>query len=94
MSITNELRQMIVALARDRKRRGLPFDEPKVWNPEHVENPSNNLKLPMTNEQAWDFIATKLEEGHDVAEVELDTPPNTTGYVMKIQLGERISYFT
>lgn len=77
----------MAVLARDRKRRGLPLNEPKAWDPGHVKNPSSNLKLPMTNEQAWDFIATKLEEGHDVEEVELDMPPNTTGYVMKVQLG-------
>ena len=35
---------------------------------------------------AWDLIASKLEEGHEVEAVQLREPPGRTGYVMKIEL--------
>lgn len=39
-----------------------------------------------TDPGAWDFIATKLEEGHPVEVIPMKKPPNSTGYVMKICL--------
>ena len=45
-----------------------------------------SLDSHFTSGGAWEFIATKLEEGHSVEVVELQKPPGKKGYVMKIDL--------
>lgn len=40
-----------------------------------------------TRDSCWEFILEKLVEGHEIEEVELDKPPGSKGYVMKIDIG-------
>ena len=51
-----------------------------------VRNPFGALDDYFTDVAAWDLIASKLEEGHEVEAVQLREPPGRTGYVMKIEL--------
>ena len=39
-----------------------------------------------TDAGAWELIASRLEQGHDVEAVKLRKPAGGTGYVMKIML--------
>ena len=48
--------------------------------------PPTALDDYFTDAAAWDLIASKLEEGHEVEPVQLREPPGRTGYVMKIEL--------
>ena len=59
---------------------------PTEWKPWEVRNPGGSLDSHFTGGGAWEFIATKLEEGHSVEVVELQKPPGKKGYVMKIDL--------
>ena len=74
----------MVASARDRRRRIVGHNEPSRWHPGTVLSPRS--ELPMSSSDAWELIATKLEEEHEVEVVELRQPPQRTGYVMKVQL--------
>ena len=47
-------------------------------------NPASGLVF--TDFSAWDLIASRLEDGHDVEVMTLDVPRGATGYVMKIEL--------
>lgn len=54
-------------------------------------NPASGLGLSFTDAGftdagAWDLIASRLEDGHDVEVMTLDVPRGATGYVMKIEL--------
>ena len=59
---------------------------PTDWRPGQVRNPPGSLDGYFSEGAAWDFIATMLEQGHEVEDVELRKPPGKTGYVMKIEL--------
>ena len=51
-----------------------------------MRNPVSELDAPFTDSGAWDLIAARLEDGHDVEVITLDNPRGKTGYVMKIEL--------
>ena len=59
---------------------------PTDWRPRQVRNPSGILDTHFTDAAAWEFIASKLEDGHPVDIVELRKPAGGTGYVMKIDI--------
>lgn len=44
------------------------------------------LYTHFTDAAAWDFVASRLEEGEEVEVIELNRPKGAKGYVMKIQL--------
>lgn len=48
-------------------------------DPDHGNN-------PFTNHGAWELVASKIENGHQVEIIELEKPKGKTGYVMKIRL--------
>ena len=81
-----QIRKQLVALIKQRKRvTDWSKERPNDWRPTQVTHPSSGL--PFTPNGAWQFIEEKLEEGHLLEEVILDTPPGKKGYVMKINLG-------
>ena len=86
MSINDSIRRKLVSLARQPRRRETRFEKerPTRWNPRQVRNPEGGL--PFTNPGAWDLIASKTENGHQVEIVELQKPKGATGYVMLIEL--------
>jgi hypothetical protein len=51
-----------------------------------VPNPDGLLFSHYHDDSAWELIASRLEEGHEVETIILDQPPGKTGYVMKIDL--------
>ena len=61
-------------------------DRPTDWRPGQVRNPNGILDTHFTDAAAWEFIASRLEDGHPVEIVELRKPAGATGYVMKIDI--------
>ena len=88
MSIDDSTRRQLAVLARRPRARqtGFSSSRPTEWQPQQVRNPTGGLDAPFTDSGAWDFIASKIENGHDIEVVELRKPVGATGYVMKIEL--------
>ena len=91
MSVGDETRRQLVSLARQPRKRNAKFsrDRPTDWRPHQVLNPDAALGPPhdmFTDAGAWELIASRLEQGHDVEDVKLRKPAGGTGYVMKIML--------
>lgn len=82
------IRHQLLVLARRPTARITDFSQsrPTDWRPGQVRNPKGSLDGYFTDAAAWDLIASKLEEGHEVEEIEMRQPPGKTGYVMKIEL--------
>lgn len=87
-SISVETRRQLALLARRSHARKTAFSpqQPTEWRPFEVRRPEGGFSPYFTDGAAWELIADKLEEGHEVEVVELRKPPGATGYVMKIQL--------
>ena len=85
MSIDDSTRHQLVVLARRPRSRDTKFsaERPTEWRPHEVRN--STVDLPFTNSAAWELIASRLEDGHDVKVVTLDNPRGKPGYVMKIR---------
>jgi hypothetical protein len=85
LEISAETRVELVRRARDKKLRTFEFDpdEPVVWKPTEVLNPS--CDLPFTDISAWHFIADQIEAGCSVEVVILRKPPDELGYEMRFQ---------
>lgn len=86
MSIDDSVRHQLVTLVR-RGDRTAEFTRarPTDWRPGDVPNP-NGLLLPyFDDDSAWELIASRLDEGHDVEIIPLDQPRGNKGYVMKIR---------
>lgn len=88
MGITAALRHELATRARSRRTRTNEFhpDRPNDWRPRTVRNADGLLEDYFTDESAWNLIAEKLDEGHPVTTVKLETPRGSTGYVMVIDL--------
>ena len=86
--VEESIRHQLWILARRPTARTTDFSRhrPTDWRPGQVRNPLGSLDGYFSEDAAWDFIATMLEQGHEVEEVELRKPPGKTGYVMKIEL--------
>ena len=87
--INAETRRQLALLARSDRTRTTTFrsGEPTDWRPIEVRRPGGGFDHQFTPAAAWELIADKLEEGHEVEVVELRNPPGAKGYVMKIDLG-------
>lgn len=87
MNIDAETRRQLAQRARYAGTRTTAFspDEPTDWRPSTVRRPGGFWPY-FTEVAAWELIADKLEEGHEVEEVELRKPRGAKGYVMKIDL--------
>ena len=88
MSIDHSTRYQLTVLARRPWARITEFrkERPTKWRPWEVRNPADELSAPFTEASAWELIASKLENGHDVEVVELRKPKGKRGYVMRIEL--------
>ena len=88
MSIDESTRHQLVLLARRKHARVTEFSQasPTKWRPGEVRDPKGMLATHFTDAAAWELIASKLENGHEVETVELTKPPGATGYVMMIDL--------
>ena len=86
--LKESIRRELIVLARRSDARTSQFsrDRPTDWRPGQVRNPHGILDEYFTEAGAWDFIATRLDEGHRVEIVELRKPPGAKGYVMKIDI--------
>ena len=86
MTISENTRRQIAVLARRSRARSSTFtpDRPTEWRPHEVLSPESGL--PYTEPGAWDLVARRIEEGHEVEVIALRRPRGATGYVMKIFL--------
>lgn len=87
VSINAETRRQLVVLARRKRARAVEFtpSRPSEWRPGEVARPEGAFDRHFTTPSAWEFIASKLEEGHDVEVVTLRQPPGAKGYVMHFE---------
>ena len=90
VSIDDSTRHQLVVLARRPRSRDTKFsaERPTEWRPHEVRNPA--VDVPFSNPAAWELIASRLEDGHDVKVITLDNPRGKPGYVMKIELEPRV----
>ena len=88
MSIDDSIRHQLAILARRSNARVTEFSpsRPTEWSPGEVRNPAGMLDTHFSDAAAWELIASRLEDGHEVETIELQKPPGATGYVMKINL--------
>ena len=89
MSIDAETRRQLAHLARSSRTRTTAFSpqQPTDWRPHEVRDAAGGLSPTYTDGRAWELIATRLDEGHEVEVVNLRKPPGAKSYVMKIALG-------
>ena len=87
--INAETRSQLARLARSARTRTTAFSpqEPTDWRPTQVRRSAGGFSPYFTHAAAWELIADKLDEGHEVEVVELRKPPGAKGYVMRIDLG-------
>ncbi len=81
-----QYREQLASLARNKKCRD--YGWPRHWSPGSVPSPTSGL--PFTESGAWSFIADLLESGHPIETVELKKPKGVTGFVMKVDIGEKL----
>ncbi len=88
MSADESVRRQLVVLARRKRCRDVAFrpDRPTEWRPQTVRNPFAELDDYFTWAAAREFIASKLDSGHEVKSIELQNPGRATGYVLHIEL--------
>ena len=88
MDVDETTRHQLGVLARRKNARVTEFtcDRPTDWRPGQVRNPAGVLDTHFTDAAAWELIASRIENGHDLEVVELEKPPGARGYVMKIDL--------
>lgn len=88
MSLNEEIRRQLVLLARrsDSRHSDSSPSTPTKWQPYLVRKPSPAVDEFFTDREAWEFVATKLAEGHAVEVISLRRPRGKKGYVMKIEL--------
>ena len=88
MQVDETTRHHLVVLARRRNARRTEFsrDRPTDWRPEQVRNPKGLLYTYFSDDEAWELIASRIEDGHPLEVVHLDKPAGRTGYVMKIDI--------
>ncbi len=88
MTVDDSIRHQLAVLARRPRDRVTVFSRsrPTDWRPGQVRNPWGLLDRYFTDAAAWELIASKLEEGHELTTVQLREPPDRTGYVMMIEL--------
>lgn len=86
--IDSETRDRLALRARRRATRSSKFsrERPTDWRPTEVRNPRGVLDEFFTNDTAWDFIASRLEDGQDVEVIDLNSPPGAVGYVMRVEI--------
>ena len=87
VSIDAETRRQLIVLARRKRARVVEFtpSRPSEWRPGEVANPQGVFDDYFTTQSAWEFIASKLQEEHEVEVVSLRQPPGAKGYVMHIE---------
>ena len=89
MSLSEETRRQLATLARRSNSRisDSSARAPTKWRPDQVLNPGASDGMRFSDVEAWEFVASKLEQGHAVEVITLDKPRGKKGYVMKIELG-------
>lgn len=79
--------ERLAEMCRDPARRivGEWPRHPARWHCGRVLNPKTGC--PFCDEEAWEFVAERIEEFQAVEVVELHSPPGAQGYEMKIAMG-------
>lgn len=90
--IDEAIRHQLIVLARRPGAHPSAFtrQRPTEWRPTEVRNPKGLLDSHFTEETAWELIATRLERGQEVREIDLKQPKGKKGYVMLIDLGSDV----
>lgn len=86
------IRHQLVVLCQRKKARTSEWSIhcPTEWQPTTVIDPQSGL--PFTDAGAWEFVAESLENGLELETVQLEKPPGSIGYVLKIPVGDRQLY--
>ncbi len=89
----DERRRELARLCRRKELRTAVFtrQRPTHWAPTTVTNPETGL--PFTESSAWEFVATCLDRGDGLEEVDLDVPKGKKGYVMIVRLADELSLY-
>ena len=89
VEVSEQIRNQIVALARSKHKRVSMFSRkaPTRWKPFQVLNPKSKLDLPFNDNEAWEYIASLVEDDHDIEVIDLKKPPGAKGYVLKVEMG-------
>jgi hypothetical protein len=87
-----KIRHQLVVLCQRKKARTSEWSVncPTEWQPTTVIDPQSSL--PFTDAGAWEFVADQLENGAEIESLQLEKPPGSTGYVLKIPLGNKQLY--
>ena len=83
------IRHELLLLVRQSRRRVIGAGYPYDWRPHEVVNPEDPDGQVFTEVGAWEFMATVLERGHPLEEIELDNPRGRKAYVMTVDMGLR-----
>ena len=86
------IRRQLAVLCQRKKARTSEWSIrcPTEWQPTTVIDPQSGS--PFTDAAAWEFVAEKLGNDWELESVQLEKPPGSTGYVLKIPLGDRQLY--
>ncbi len=78
----------MIQLAERKQTRRSEFsvERPTQWQPGQVRNPNGILDQYFTDTSAWAYIVELLKQNHPMEVVQLDKPPNSKGYVMKVDI--------
>lgn len=84
-------RHMVAKMARARTRIvGLPPKFPSRWQPRTVLSATTNL--PLSDAEAFELLAQKIESGWPVRQIPLRQPPGDRAYVLKFMIGTQAIY--
>ncbi len=79
--------QLVRQIRRGARSAEFSWRRPSKWNPSEVRDPRGDGNLYFTLESAWEFIASRLEDGQEVRVIPLRKPKGERGLVMTIDLG-------
>jgi len=82
--VNDEILKQLLTLAQKDDRRII--DWPNDWRPHEVNNPDDGQ--PFTNESAWEFVITLLQDKTAYKEVPQKKPPGAMAYVFRATLSD------
>ncbi len=57
---------------------------PRHWNAGCMSSTVTGMKF--TDNEAWHFIADRIEEGHEIEVIDMDDKPGTYGFVLHVDV--------
>ena len=75
-------RHQLAVLCRGRRSRRMGF--PRHWNAGCMSSAATGMRF--TDDEAWHFIADRIEEGHEIQVIDMDDKPGTHGFVLLVDV--------